>query len=134
MSTLVVLPNLENMGIVVGISFRSCIEAEKCVISFLLPVNDSHLRIFTDPNIGHSYKYSISNARLRKHVYIRWNSIAITYRTKDTSVEYVLPVHGRHFDFRHRFLSSVIFVISGNSAVLKIIIPITVSLTIGRLH
>jgi len=31
-------------------------------------------------------------------------------------------------------LSSVIFVISGNSAVFKNIIPITVSLTIGLLH
>jgi len=43
MSTLVVLPDLENMGIAVGISFISCIEAEICVISYLLPVNVSHL-------------------------------------------------------------------------------------------
>jgi len=54
--------------------------------------------------------------------------------TEDKTVIYVLPVHGRHFDFRHGFLSSVIFVIGGNSAVLKNIIPITVSLTIGLLH
>jgi len=81
-STLVVLPDLENMGIAVGISLL-----------------------------------------LRR-----------PYTTEDTSVIYVLPVHGRHFDFRHRFLSSVIFVIGGISAVLKNIIPITESLTIGLLH
>jgi len=53
---------------------------------------------------------------------------AFTYTTEDTSDIHVLPVNGRHFDFRHGFLSSVIFVIGGNSAVLKNIIPITVSL------
>jgi len=42
-------------------------------------------------------------------------------------------VHGRHFEFRHGFLPSVIFVIGGNSAVLKNIIPITVSHTIGMM-
>jgi len=47
---------------------------------------------------------------------------------------HVLLVHGCHFDFRHGFLSSVIFGIGGNSVVLKNIIPITVSLTIGLLH
>jgi len=38
-----VLPDLKNMGIAVGISLLSCIEAEIYVISYLLPVNDSHL-------------------------------------------------------------------------------------------
>jgi len=74
MSTLVVLPDLENMDIAVGISLL----------------------------------------------------YYVAYTTEDTSVIYVLPVHGRHFDFRHGFLSSVVFVIGGNSAVLKNIIPITV--------
>jgi len=82
MSTLVVLPDLENMGIAVGIS----------------------LLLRTQPNIQVLYNY------------------------------YVLPVHGRHFDFRHGFLSSVIFVVGGNSAVLRNIILITLSLTIGLLH
>jgi len=76
LSTLVVLPDLENMGIDVG-------------ISLLL--------------YEHNRRYK----------------------------SFVRPVHGRHFDFRHGFLSSVIFVIGGNSAALKNIIPITVSLTIG---
>jgi len=61
-------------------------------------------------------------------------AVGITFTTEDSSVIYVLPVHGRHFDFRHGFLSSVIFVIGGNCAVLKNIIPITVTLTIGLLH
>jgi len=38
------------------------------------------------------------------------------------------------FDFRHVFLSSVIFVIGGNSAVLKNIIPITSCIAIGLLQ
>jgi len=42
-SILVVSSYLENMGIAVGISFLSCIEAEICVISYLFPVNGSHL-------------------------------------------------------------------------------------------
>jgi len=133
-STLIGLPDLENMGIAVGIQLLSCIEAEICVISYLLPVNGSHLWYLTDPNIGHSYAYSSRVARPRKHGYSRWNFVAITYTIEDTSVKYVLLVHGRHFDFRHGFLSSVIFVIGGISDVLKIIIPITVSLTIGLLH
>jgi len=42
-STSVVLLNLENVGIPVGISLLSCMEAEIYVISYLLPVNGSHL-------------------------------------------------------------------------------------------
>jgi len=38
-----VLPDLENIGIAVGILLISCIEAEMYVISYLLPVNGSHL-------------------------------------------------------------------------------------------
>jgi len=113
-SSLVVSPDLENMGIAVGISLLSCIEAEICVISYLLLVNGSHLWFLMDPNIGHSYEYYSRAAQPRKHGYSRWNFVAITYTTEDKSFIYVLPVHGRHFDFWHEFLSSVIFVISGN--------------------
>jgi len=67
MSTLVVLPDLENIGMAVGISFLSCIKTEICVVSYLLPVNGSHLWFLTDPNIGHSYEYSSRVARPRKH-------------------------------------------------------------------
>jgi len=133
-STLIVLPDFENMRIAVGISFLSCIEAEICDTLYLLPVNGSHLWFPTDAIIGHSCEYSSRVARPRKHRYSRWNFVAITYTTEDTSVIHVLPVHGRHFDFRHGFLSYVIFVIGGISAVLKNTIPITVSLTIGLLH
>jgi len=41
--SLVVSPDLENMGIAVGISLLSCIEVKIYVISYLLPVNGSHL-------------------------------------------------------------------------------------------
>jgi len=62
---LVLLPDLENMGITVGILLPSCIRSEIYVTSYLLSVN------------------------------------------------------GRHFEFTGRFLSVVIAVISGNSAVIK---------------
>jgi len=110
-STSVVLPDLENMGIAVGILLLTCIEAKIYVNSYRLPVNGSHLWFLPYPHTGQS-----------------------SGTTEDTSVICVFTVHGRHFDFRHGFLSSVIFVIGGNSAVLKNIIPITVSLTIGLLH
>jgi len=130
----VVLPDLKNMDIRLGISFISCIEAKICVTSYLLPVNGSHLWFLTDPNIGDSYEYFSRVAPPRKHTYSCWNFVAITYTTKDISVRLSLLVHDRHFDFRHGFLLSVIFVIGGNSAVLKNIIPIIVLLTIGLLH
>jgi len=38
-----VLHNVENMGVAIGISLPLCIEAEIYVISYLLPVIDSHL-------------------------------------------------------------------------------------------
>jgi len=107
-SSLVVSPHLENMGTAVGIPLLSCIKAKICVISYLLPVNGSHHWFVTDPNIDHSYNYSSRVARPRKHGYSRWNFVAIAYATEDTSIIYVLPVHGRHFDFWHGFLSSVI--------------------------
>ena len=42
-TSLSVLPDSENMGIAVGISLLSCIEAEIYVMSVLLPVNGRHL-------------------------------------------------------------------------------------------
>jgi len=81
-STSVVLPDLENMGIAVGISLLLSTQPKKQVLIGL----------------------------------------------------YVLPFRGRHFDLRHGCLSSVIFVIGGNSAVLKNIKLIIVSLTICLLH
>jgi len=44
--------------------------------------------------------------------------ISLLLRTQP-KIQYVLPVHGRHFDFWHGFLSSVNFVIGGKSAVFK---------------
>ena len=51
-SSLVALPDRENMGIAVGISLRSRIRAEIYVIQYLLPVNDRHLRFPTNPDVG----------------------------------------------------------------------------------
>jgi len=41
--SLVVSTDLENIGTAVGMPLLSCIEAEICVISYLLPVNGSHV-------------------------------------------------------------------------------------------
>ena len=54
--SLSVLSDLENMGIAVGNSLLKCIEAEIYVISFLLPINDHHLRFPTYPDAG-QYSY-----------------------------------------------------------------------------
>ena len=42
-NSLSVLPDPENMGIAVGISLLTCIQAEAYVISYVLPVNGCHL-------------------------------------------------------------------------------------------
>jgi len=82
-----------------GISFLSCIYAEICVISYIRPVNGSHLWFIPYSYIGHSSEYFSRVARPLKHGHSRWNFVAITYTIEDTSVIYVLPVHGRHFIF-----------------------------------
>jgi len=133
-SSLVVSTDLENWGTAVGIPLPSCIEAEICVISYLLPVNGSHLWFHTDPNIGYSYEYSNRVARPRKHGHSFWNFVAITYTTKDTSVMYfrfmdAILIFGMDFCHRLFLLSSATL-----HAVLKNLIPITVSLIIGLLH
>jgi len=53
-STSVVLSDLENIGIAVGISLLSCMEAEIYVISYLLPVNGSHFLFLSYPHIWQS--------------------------------------------------------------------------------
>jgi len=40
---LVVLPDPENMGLVVGISLLSCVPAEINIFSYVLPENGHHL-------------------------------------------------------------------------------------------
>ena len=50
----VVLPYPENMDIAVGISFLSCIQAEICVMWFLLPVTDRYLWFLTNTHVGQS--------------------------------------------------------------------------------
>ena len=50
-SSLVVLPDPENIGITVGISFISCIQDKIYIISSALPVNGRHLRIPTYPDV-----------------------------------------------------------------------------------
>jgi len=42
-TSLVVLPDPENMGVAVGISLLSCIPAEIHVFSYVLPVNGRNL-------------------------------------------------------------------------------------------
>jgi len=91
-SSLVVSPYLENMGIVVGISFLSCIEAEICVISYLLPVNGSHLWFIPYSYIGYFSEYFSRVARPRKHRYSRWNFVAIMYGSRD--IRYFISTSG----------------------------------------
>jgi len=78
--TLIVLPDLENMGIAVGILLLLCIEAEIYVISYIRPVNVSHLWYIPYPYIGHSSEFFSRVAWPRKYRYSRWNFVAIVYR------------------------------------------------------
>jgi len=54
-STRVVLPDLENMGIAVGMSLLSWISAEIYIISYILPVNGRHLLFRTYRNVEGIY-------------------------------------------------------------------------------
>jgi len=51
-TSLVVLPDTENMGIAVGISLLSRIQAEINIISYALPVHGGHLWFPTYPYVG----------------------------------------------------------------------------------
>jgi hypothetical protein len=74
--SLVVLPDLENMGLAVGISFLLCIEAEIHVIFYLLPVDNSHLTIYSHPDLGEYPHKSHRVAGPRKCGYNRSNLVA----------------------------------------------------------
>jgi hypothetical protein len=52
--SLVMLPDLANMDMAVGISMLSCIQADIDVISYQLPVNSHHLGFPAYPDIGQS--------------------------------------------------------------------------------
>ena len=65
----VVFPDPVNIGIAVGISLLSCIEAEIYTMSYLLPVNGRHLGFMTHTYIGqHTHLFSVC---------IRWIFVAI---------------------------------------------------------
>ena len=94
-SSLVLLPDPENMDGAVGTSLLSCIEAEIYVMSFLLPVKDHHLRFTTHPNIGPYSHLSLRVARHRK--YNRWNFVAILNTSWDISYFIWTSGNGGHF-------------------------------------
>jgi len=65
---------------------KSKIAAEISVISYLLSVIGSNLWFIPYPYIWNSSEYFSRLARPGKHGYSRWNFVAITYTTEDTSV------------------------------------------------
>ena len=48
----IVLLEVENVRVAVGIFLLSCIQAELYAFSFVLPVNGGHFRILTNPEVG----------------------------------------------------------------------------------
>ena len=83
-ASLFVLADPKNMGTTVEISLLSCIEAEIYAISFLLPVNGSHLWFPTYTDVGQSSHKSLRVARPRNYGCSRWNFVAIMYINWDT--------------------------------------------------
>jgi hypothetical protein len=77
--SLVVLSDLENMGMAVEISLLSCIEVEICVISYLLLVNGRHLAFNSHPDVGEYPHKSHRAAGPRKCGGSPWNFVAILY-------------------------------------------------------
>ena len=85
------------MGLAVGISIKSCLPAEIKVISYLLPVNDCHLKFPTYPLVGYSNLNSRSalpdKENLDTAVGISFQS-CIRAEIQDSA--FVLPVDGGH--------------------------------------
>jgi len=91
-SSLIVLPDLENMGIAVGILLLLCIEAKINDISYLLPVIGSHFLFILYPYIEHSSEYFSRVARPQRHRYSHWNFVATVYRSRD--IRYFVSISG----------------------------------------
>ena len=92
------------MGIAVGISLLSCIEAEIYVMPFLLPVNGRHLRFYTNSDIGQYCHLSLRVAWPRKHGYSCWSFVPMLFTNwdittsglKDAILVFILPVRSRN--------------------------------------
>ena len=100
-------------------SLPSCIQVEILVFSVCTSGSWPPSLISINSDVGQYSNKSHSVAWPLKHGYSRWNLVAVRYTSKDMGVINILPVHGRHFEFRLQFSSAVITVISGNSAALK---------------
>jgi len=82
-SSLSVLPEPGNKGVAVGISLRSCIQAEIYVISYLFPANGRHLWFLTYADIGQHSQLFIPVVWPRKHECSRMNFVAIMFTSWD---------------------------------------------------
>ena len=97
-TSLYVLPDPENMGIGVGISLLSRIEAEInrlpiCLRSMAAIFYLRHTHISDSIPI----ELSLRASRLRKHGHSCWNFVAVLYtRWAIYVTSYLLPVNGRH--------------------------------------
>ena len=80
-TTKIISPSLlldpENVGVAVGISLLSCIQAEIPVIAHVLPVTSGHLLFTSQPDVGDHLHQSQRVAGPRKCVDSRWNFSAI---------------------------------------------------------
>ena len=93
LTCLYILPDPENMGISVGISLLSCIEAEMCVMSYIYFWLMA--AIFDFKHIQTSDSILTSLCMLpdpRKHGYSRWNFVAILHRS--WNIRYVISTSG----------------------------------------
>ena len=77
------LLDLESIGVAVGISMLSGLQAEFYVSPYPIPVNGRHLSFPTSTNIVRYPYWSHCIAGPRKHGYSRWNFVAIMYTSQD---------------------------------------------------
>ena len=78
-SSLVVLVDLGNMDIAVGILFLSCIQAEIYVNYYLISGNDSNLQFPAYPDADSLRSSLVVLLDLGKHGYSCWNFVAFLY-------------------------------------------------------
>jgi hypothetical protein len=98
----------ENIAIAVGILLLSCIQAEICVMPYLLPVSGCHLWFAFYPHVHRAVSALVysRNPWPRKQGYILWNFFPIMYTNWDKRYFLSTPrLMAAIFDFRRIHIS-----------------------------
>jgi hypothetical protein len=94
--SLVVLPDLKNMSMAVGLSMLSCTQADIDVISYQLPVNSHYLGFPAYPYIGHLRNSSALLPVPKTLSMTGGISFLLCIQAETYVISYLLPLIGRH--------------------------------------